>query len=256
MLFSSAIKQCNSFSKKYGILNGLKLFYFLYYSKFKTFFIDLNQERTIVTKTDCKLSVIPNDLGISLELSIFGIHEPISTKIITEKLEEGMICVDIGANIGYFATLESKNIGKRGKVIAIEPSPIALSYLEKNLKSQNFSKYKIYDCACYDYDTSVNFAIENYSNVSRIDDDSTFRAVSKESKKIMISAKTLDSILLKNENKIDFIRMDVEGFELKVFEGAKNIIKKFHPMIQFELHLDALGKSKTKKILDNVRGYL
>jgi FkbM family methyltransferase len=254
MIIISPIKECCIYSKKFGRLKALKLFYFLHYKRFKEIFVMVNKERIVDTKTDCKLLVIPNDRGISLELSIFGIHEPFTTKLIARKLKEGMVCVDIGANIGYFATLESKKVGKNGKVIAIEPSPIAFSYLEKNLKVLNNSKYETYDCACFDSDTTINFGIEeNYSNVSRIDDDSTLRPVSKNSKKIQISAKKLDSLLLENEIKIDFLRMDVEGYELKVLEGAKNIIKKFKPMIQFELHLDALGYENTKKILELIR---
>lgn len=42
----------------------------------------------------------------------------------------------------------------------------------------------------------------------------------------------------------------MEGFELQVFEGAKNTIQKFKPMIQIEVHPDYLGRSKTRKFLE------
>ena len=129
MLIISAIKQCQAFSKRFGSFKALKLFYFLYYGKFKKFNLDINKERVAKIKTGYDILVMPNDPGISLELSIYGIHEPITTKIISRKLKKGMVCVDIGANIGYYALLESKSVGRDGKVIEIEPTPIVFNYL-------------------------------------------------------------------------------------------------------------------------------
>ena len=47
-----------------------------------------------------------------------------------------MVCLDIGANIGYYVTLESKMIGDQGKIIAIEPSPLNFDYLKRNMMLQ------------------------------------------------------------------------------------------------------------------------
>ena len=250
MIFISAIKRCSAFSKKYGLTKAFKLFYFLYYGKYLQRNVKLDEERVIETKTGCKLSVIPNDTGISLELSVFGVHEPITTEIISKKLEKDMVCVDIGANIGYYATLESQKVGSNGKVIAIEPLPTAFYYLQKNLKLQNQSNYEIHNCACYNDDTNTSFLIHEKSNISKIikDDD----VIPTGMKKIVIPVRKLDTIL-SNQHKIDFLRMDIEGHELMVLEGATNIIKKFKPMIQFELHSKMLGYADTKKVLDFIR---
>jgi hypothetical protein len=59
--------------------------------------------------------LIPNDKGISSELLLFRTHEPLSTKIL-KKLLEHMTCIDIGSNIGYYALLERKIVGEKGKV--------------------------------------------------------------------------------------------------------------------------------------------
>jgi len=251
MLIISAIKQCQAFSKRFGSFKALKLFYFLYYGKFKKFNLDINKERVAKIKTGYDILVMPNDPGISLELSIYGIHEPITTKIISRKLKKGMVCVDIGANIGYYALLESKSVGRDGKVIAIEPSPIVFNYLEKNLKFRHKSKYETYNFACSNIDTTSCFLINEKSNISKIVEDT--EQVIDGTKKIFVTTKKLDNILLKNENQIDFLRMDLEGNELKVILGAKNIIKKFKPIIQTEIHSKILGYSNTKALLEFFR---
>ena len=91
-------------------------------------------QSSVVQVNGYKLSVIPNDTGISSELLMFKTHEPLTTKLISKKLTSGMICLDIGSNIGYYALLEHKLVGKEGKVIAIEPSPLNFQYLQKNIK--------------------------------------------------------------------------------------------------------------------------
>lgn len=248
MLMISAIKQCQVFSRRFGIFKAFKLFYFLYYGKFKKFNIDINKERIAKIKTGYDILVMPNDSGISLELSVYGIHEPITTKIISKKLKKGMVCVDIGANIGYYALLESKIIGSTGKVIAIEPAPNTFNYLEKNLKYRHQSKFQTHNFACSDIDATSNFLINEKSNISKIVNESD--TILDGTKKILVKTKKLDTILLENENQIDFIRMDIEGNELKVILGAKNIIKKFKPIIQTEIHSKILGMSQTKSLLE------
>ena len=251
MMFITAIKRCYDFYQKYGVKKAFKLFFFLYYGKLKQQNIQLDKERMVNTKTGCKLFVVPNDTGISLELSIYGIHEPVISRIIFEKLKKGMICVDIGANLGYFATLEGQKVGPSGKVIAIEPSFAAFHYLQKNLKLQNQNNYEIHNCACYDEDSNANFLIHEKSNISKIikkNDSIPFGM-----KKILIPVRKLDSILSTNNQKIDFLRMDIEGYELMVLKGARNIIKKFKPMIKFELHSKMLGNEDTEKLFDFIR---
>ena len=84
---SKAISGYWKLSKKYGIIKAIKYFYSWYYGQFKQRNVDLSKERIINVKNGCKLYVISNDPGISLELSRFGIHEPVTTQIVKEKIK-------------------------------------------------------------------------------------------------------------------------------------------------------------------------
>ena len=239
-------------SKQYGLIKAIKYCYSWYYGKYKQKGIDLSQERIITTKNGYKLNLIPNDPGISLELTRHAVHEPVTTEIVSKKLREGMTCVDAGGNIGYYATLESNKVGKTGKVIAIEPSPINFRYLTKNLELQNQSNYEVHNFACGKEDGELSFLVHAISNMCKVvkEGDKTPEGMDV----IKIPVKKLDTFLNSiGVEKIDFLRMDIEGSELNLFEGAKNIIKKSKPMIQFEFHPGKLGPADTRKVLEYLK---
>ena len=119
MVHQNTIKYLLKFGGPKKIFSAL-IFYL--YDSIKKRNLDLTQGK-IIKVNNYKIKTIPNDKGISSELLIYGNHEPLTTQIILEELSEGMNCIDIGSNIGYYALLESMKIGKSGMVWAIEPSP-------------------------------------------------------------------------------------------------------------------------------------
>jgi FkbM family methyltransferase len=145
--------------------------------------------------------------------------------------------------------LESKIVGSEGKVIAIEPSPLNFQQLQKNIKNENTTNVELHQVAGGDYNGTIKFYLNPHSNLSRIiTDDSD---LPKEGQIIEVPIITLDSFLEKNQiKKLDFIRMDVEGYEYNILQGMKNSIKKFKPMIQLEVHTSLLGEKKTKDLLE------
>ena len=149
-LLREKLRMFNTFNKRRkidGFVPTIKYFFYKYYFNYKVSHLDLTQEN-IVKVNGSKMSLLPNDRGISAELMLFKKHEPLHTKLLSRELKSGMVCVDIGSNIGYFALLESKLVGKKGKVISIEPSPPNFKCLEKNVKFQNTSNIEPYNFAC------------------------------------------------------------------------------------------------------------
>ncbi len=208
-----------------------------------------------VTVNDCKLEVIPGDLGISAELLLFNTHEPVATQLFLKFVKPGFTCIDIGSNIGYYACLESKIVGKDGKVFSIEPSPLNYKYLEKNLKNLNTENFEIFNFAFGDKDGEVKFAVSDRSNWSRIvKDDEPTDLINDNIKIITVPIKTIDTFVSENKiEKIDLIRMDVEGFELSIYDGMKETIKKFKPLLQIEIHNLIIGNKKTVQFLQSLK---
>ncbi len=247
MTVSHAYKNISRFRKRYGIITGIRAiihYFFVAIRKSK-----LESKNYVINVNETKLEVIPGDLGTSLELLLFKTHEPISTQIVKKTLQRGMVCLDIGANIGYYVTLESKMIGDEGKIIAIEPSPLNFDYLKRNMMLQTTKNIEVFNFAAGDKIGQINFVMdENESNSGRVISDDEAKKWSGPVTKLPV--KTIDSFLEEIKiDKIDFLRMDVEGYEYHIFQGMKNTIKKSKPIIQIEVHKSIMGYETTKKWL-------
>ena len=250
---SHAMWNVSRYRKYYGTSKALRAL--LHYA-----YVATKKRRTtkpndyVVNINGYKLAVIPGDLGISSELLMFKTHEPLTTKLLSKELKKGMICLDVGSNIGYYTLLESKIVGADGKVIAIEPSPQNFQHLKKNLEIQNAKNVDAYNFAASDKNGEVNFLVYRESNGSFTIPDGEETDIPGDI--IKVTAKTMDSFLEElNINHVDFVRMDVEGYESHIIQGMINIIKKSKPMFQIEVHASILGKEGTKKFFKEFQKY-
>lgn len=159
----------------------------------------------------------PRDKGISGVLMKNGKREQAFMKVMSDSIKKDDICIDLGANIGY-ATLHMAINAK--KVYAIEPDPRNIILLEKNLEiNKNFNNCEIHKIAISDYDGELSFwqaATPNTSSVHK---------TSRSQNKITVQCKNLGSFL-KEKSYPNFIKMDVEGHEVKVLKGAYDYFSK------------------------------
>ena len=232
--------------KNQGIKKALESFYLYYYTKFKIEKIQKKQEFSVITH-GCKMDVNPNDEGLSTELLVFGHHEPHTTSFVSKYIVKDMVCIDVGANIGYYSTLYSKNVEYNGKVISIEPSPINFEFLKKNLEKQKMDNFICYNIAAGEKEGQVKFCLDSRAN-------KCFIITGKEQlppnyEIINVPIRTIDKIVTDEKlEKIDFIKIDVEGYEWQAIQGAIESIKNFKPTIQIEIHFPKIGLTKTLEI--------
>jgi len=135
-------------------------------------------------------------------------------------LKEGMIVVDVGANIGVYTVLAAEKVGKNGKVIAIEPEPKNYQQLLKNIKLNNFQNVTPINIALADHNGIEKLYISYCAGLhSLIASENTISS-------IKVSLKTVDKLLEElNLKKIDIIKIDTEGSELPVLRGAEKTLK-------------------------------
>ena len=131
------------------------------------------------------------------------------------------ISVDIGSNTGHFTNMLSK-ISK--KVYSFEP----INYLFKSQKYLfNKSNIKNYNCALGAKKQKKKFYIPINN------DPEASLSIKENSRIINVNVKKGDVVL--NEEKVDFIKIDVEGHELNVLIGLENIIKQNNPLLLVEI---------------------
>lgn len=186
------------------------------------------------------------DEGLSRELFSAGIREKDVFEVVKRELKAGMNVVDIGANLGYYVLIESK---KANKIYGIEPNPLAFTYLKRNVKLNKIKNVKLMNLAIGSSKSILPFYISknwNWSRFEKGDKGDDILSI----KNIKID--TLDSLFKKE--KVDLLRMDVEGFELEIFKGAKKFIKR-NPslMILLEFHADVLSPSQREEFINICR---
>lgn len=214
-----------------------------------------NKERCILTKSGHKMYLIPNDVGISTELRTFQTHEPLTTKILTNFIEDGWTIMDIGSNIGYYTLLESTFVKEQGNVIAIEPVPQNFAYLVKNVNVNRANNVKCLNLAISNEEGKIKMIQSPYSNWCKIITEETLKTSKNEKTDIInVPTTTIDNLVKRLELKrVDLLRMDIEGYEEHAIRGAKSTINKYHPKILMEIHTKILGKKGTVKLLEYLK---
>ncbi len=157
-----------------------------------------------------------------------------------------MVCLDIGSNIGYYALLESKIVGNNGQVIAIEPYHLNFSFLKENINKNTAGNIQVHNIAISDIDGEVNLFINQCSNLCRVISGTKHSG----GPILKVPARSLDSFVNQyNFEKIDFLRMDVEGHEVNIINGGWHTIEKYKPIISIEVHRGVIGLKKTIDLL-------
>jgi FkbM family methyltransferase len=163
----------------------------------------------------------------SMNLSRWGFYERQESERIRETIHEGMVCLDIGANIGYFTLLLGALVGPRGTVIAYEPDPSNYQLLLRNVLHNNYDKRVVCEqLALSNYSGTANFfrsAISSGMHTCSSLMQEQFPTY-ENPEVITVPCMTLDDYFPLAEH-ITFIKLDVEGFELQVLEGATDFLE-------------------------------
>ena len=171
--------------------------------------------------------------GISLALAKYGKRELDMLWLVKKFLGKKMNALDLGGNIGYYSIIMSKIIGNEGRLYVVEPDPRNTLLLKKNLIE--YKNTKFYECAIGNQDSEVEFNITEKSNLNTFADFETINKV--ETKKVkMYKLETFINKIIKDE--INFIRMDIEGFEYELLNEAFSFLTNYNKPITilFETH--------------------
>ena len=166
---------------------------------------------------------------------------------------EGKYCVDIGANIGVVSLLLAA-LGEK-KVLSFEPNPKVFDFLKKNLLTSKYAGvFEPKNLALGSKDAELRLQYpEANSSGGFISESSAFHA---DLSKIKVTVKTGDREI--NMPKVDFIKIDVEGYELQVLEGLRGQINKFNPVVLLEMNhwcLNAFQRVSIPDFIDTLYLY-
>ncbi len=160
-------------------------------------------------------------------------------------VQPGNVTLDLGANMGYYSHFMGKAAGKQGKVYAVEPIPLFAKINRKNTKG--LTNVELYNVALGSEEGTLKMGTPKVNGVFR---HGLTRVVSEEEAKEMelvyeVEVKVPDK-LFANLTRLDFVKCDVEGFEVVLFPNLMSTLNKFKPVIQIEIS----GEENRKAMFD------
>ena len=175
------------------------------------------------------LYVPKNDIQVGRGIYTSHTYEPPVTNLFMRNLKRGDVFVDVGANIGYFSMMAASLVGSTGRIFAFEPFSQNVKLLHLSRQVNQFERVEIFPVAAgsdrrlYLYDNAgTNGFISPLTN--------DFRAVMQST---IVFSVCLDDVL-RDVERIDFIKVDVEGAEHLVLQGARTLLQRHHPVIVSE----------------------
>jgi FkbM family methyltransferase len=162
---------------------------------------------------------------------VLGEHERDIQNWLRENVKEGMVVIDVGANVGSYALSLARLVGPTGRVVAIEADPDIASVLVANMRENNFSQATVVQGAAYRQTGTVRLgratASTSYSGLYN----------QGATEWVDVPAFTLDSVVQKEGlTRLDLVKIDAEGAEDDVIDGMSDLLATLRPEILVELH--------------------
>lgn len=163
-----------------------------------------------------------------------GCYELEHQKFMLEVIKAGSTVLDIGANVGYHTILLSKIVGYKGKVFSFEPYAGSLYYLKRNVEINKCVNVVAINLAISDLDGTFSFFATTDAHKCHLSERGN----------ISVRTTTLDNLREKGIiDKPDFIKMDIEGAEVKALNGAIKLLENDRPIILLSTHSNLLKKN-------------
>jgi FkbM family methyltransferase len=174
-----------------------------------------------------------------------GLFEPTETKLVRELLKPGDTFIDVGAHIGWFATIASSLVGGDGAVVACEPYPATLAILKENLALNNADNVRLVEMALGSQPGELSLAPTGDSGgVTALDWG--------QGERVTASMTTLDEVAAEL-SLITLLKMDVEGWEPHVLRGGHATLQRTENVL-FEVNKPALKQAGSSA--DEIYGLL
>lgn len=146
-------------------------------------------------------------------------------------LKPGMTVIDVGANAGVYTFSAATRVGSGGKVIAIEPFPACVGYLEETCRVNQFDWVKVYGAAASDRTGQVRLSVQGASELNEVIADDADAL----GQYVEVPCLTLDSLVEQEQlEAVHFMKLDAEGHEINVLRGCQRIMETFSPVILYE----------------------
>jgi FkbM family methyltransferase len=186
-------------------------------------------EVTLAAVGPLELYVPSDDAAIGSRMQRRGAYQPHLTGLFERTLAPGMTFVDVGANIGYFSLLAGRIVGETGAVVAIEPGERNCVLLHRSAVRNRLRNIRLHPCAISDRrETLVYLPQGSNGTITGLPGDGEVPSGGR-----LVPATTLDD-LVASLDRVDVIKIDVEGAEARVLRSAAATLERHRPLVVSE----------------------
>lgn len=183
-------------------------------------------------------------------------YEPENVHVMLRALRLGDVCIDVGANVGFFTLLMSGLVGDKGDVIAFEPGTNNLPQLKKNLQLNNASNVLLVEKPAWHKNERITFWLDADSSGSNaVWDPGRFFTNIKSRQNpntYEVDAVRADTVVTE---RVRLIKIDTEGAEQRVLEGLAYTLEQYHPPYVLA-ELNPFGLAELGCSTESMRSYM
>ena len=178
-------------------------------------------EVRVTTSAGWSIWVNPSDHAVARTLVASGQWQPKESSLIASKLPTEGVAIDVGANIGYVTGVMAEKVGPNGLVLAFEPEETNYGFLERTVSENGWAQVSATRAACGDAPGRLALHKDpvNWGNHSLALDAELHVAGTE-----VVDVVTLDDVMRERRlSRLDVMKIDVQGWELKVLRGASRL---------------------------------
>lgn len=135
-----------------------------------------------------------------------------------KEVKKGDVVYDIGAHVGFYTLLSSVLVGERGTVLAFEPFPPNMAYLQRHVGMNSLRNVSLFQKAVADHNDQIEFEVHTSSSMGHLSYEKTASTIS-------VEAISLDKFV--EEQKLpwpNIVKVDIEGAEYRFLLGARQLL--------------------------------
>lgn len=197
-----------------------------------------------------RLAIDLADISVSQSILNTKVYEPHVTAFMHRRLQRGMHMIDVGANIGYFAILAATLVGPEGSVTAFEPNSENARLVLLDIEINQLKNVRLLPVALSNVTGGAYFSPYLGSNGGFL--RSTFDTL-QNPQCIVVSTYRLQELV---SDRIDFMKIDVEGAEGMVVDGGLSLIERDRPILVSEFSPEMLGRISRTPAAEDLRRFL
>ena len=163
------------------------------------------------------------------------LHPPHVHPAVLALLRPAAVAIDVGAGIGEWTVPLARAVGAAGRVLAIEPLPRSAAALESTLAANALRQAEVVHCAAGDQDGIAELAVPIVTS-ARIDTGTArIEPAGPDHEALQVPLRSLDSLQAERGlDRLDLIKIDVEGHERRVLDGAAISLDRHRPVLVIE----------------------